>query len=501
MPFRAALLALSCLVLLGLPRAIAQLEPMEASAPRLDRGVILRSQTGVGFPGAAPIAARGERLDAPFDVTDFSVSVRFNVRGAGTIASRGAMDAPSGKRGWSIELNSDGSVTFEIPSQTVKLQTAPGAWTAGQPHAISVVVRRDPRQPLSGIWIDGVELASSIIKPGSLNLRGTVWTGGGGLFGRTDAFVMHDRALSRPEILEWALGNAPKTALKPFAGAFDIQDGEVIAVLGGTEAVGMMEEGRFEAALLLHARGRRVSLRNLAWQADTVFRQDRPMNFGDLRQQLRRCGATTVMLMFGREECLERGPDGVQPFYEALGKIVQACLEQTPRLVFIGPPPFEKVDAPLRDLSAKNAILASYGEPVLALAEQHQGLFVNVQADWPDNARGWTSDGLQLNSQGQRLLADILVRHLMPTDALPGDQQVAVLKPLLTIKNQLWHDYWRPTNWAFLHGDRTAQPSSRDHIDPSKRWFPAEMERYRDLIHAKEQELWRLAGEPGGKLP
>ncbi|HEY1049368.1 MAG TPA: hypothetical protein VGE39_06425, partial [Prosthecobacter sp.] len=64
-----------------------------------------------------------------------------------------------------------------------------------------------------------------------------------------------------------------------------------------------------------------------------------------------------------------------------------------------------------------------------------------------------------------------------------------------------WHRYWRPANWAFLHGDRTAQPSSRDHVDPTQRWFPSELEKYPPLIQAKEDELWKLANDLGGKLP
>jgi hypothetical protein len=70
------------------------------------------------------------------------------------------------------------------------------------------------------------------------------------------------------------------------------------------------------------------------------------------------------------------------------------------------------------------------------------------------------------------------------------------LEPLLAViraKNRLWFDYWRPQNWAFLAGDRTAQPSSRDHLDPSKRWFPPEREAFLPLIEAKEKEIDALA--------
>jgi hypothetical protein len=37
------------------------------------------------------------------------------------------------------------------------------------------------------------------------------------------------------------------------------------------------------------------------------------------------------------------------------------------------------------------------------------------------------------------------------------DPSRARIPAAVRVKNRLWHDYWRPTNWAFLHGDRTQQ--------------------------------------------
>ncbi|HMO66627.1 MAG TPA: hypothetical protein PKE47_15630, partial [Verrucomicrobiota bacterium] len=62
-------------------------------------------------------------------------------------------------------------------------------------------------------------------------------------------------------------------------------------------------------------------------------------------------------------------------------------------------------------------------------------------------------------------------------------------------KNRLWHGYWRPANWAFLWGDRTEQPSSRDHRDRSVRWFPAEMEEFVPLIREAEARIESLAAQ------
>jgi hypothetical protein len=48
-------------------------------------------------------------------------------------------------------------------------------------------------------------------------------------------------------------------------------------------------------------------------------------------------------------------------------------------------------------------------------------------------------------------------------------------------------------NWAFLAGDRTNQPSSRDWRDPTIRWFPPEREKLLPLVAEKENEIWDLA--------
>ncbi len=79
------------------------------------------------------------------------------------------------------------------------------------------------------------------------------------------------------------------------------------------------------------------------------------------------------------------------------------------------------------------------------------------------------------------------------------DNGLEKLHQLIVAKNKLWFDYWRVQNWAFLAGDRTNQPSSRDHLDPSKRWFPAEREEILPLIEAREKEIDALAEKLAGK--
>jgi hypothetical protein len=79
-----------------------------------------------------------------------------------------------------------------------------------------------------------------------------------------------------------------------------------------------------------------------------------------------------------------------------------------------------------------------------------------------------------------------------------ADPREEALRQAIVSKNRLWERYRRPQNWAFLAGDRVTQPSSRDWRDPSKRWFPEEMEQFVPLIERKEKEVWDLAAKLKG---
>jgi hypothetical protein len=76
-----------------------------------------------------------------------------------------------------------------------------------------------------------------------------------------------------------------------------------------------------------------------------------------------------------------------------------------------------------------------------------------------------------------------------------SDAREEKLRQLIGEKNRLWFNYYRPQNWAFLAGDRISQPSSHDFRDPTKRWFPDEMQQFLPLIAAKEEAIWTLAKE------
>lgn len=367
-------------------------------------------------------------------------------------------------------------------------------------HHIVLRVQRDTRQALTGLWIDGIEVVTGQLIPGAIPLKkNSLVVGDEALRGVIVQARLYDRVLTRPEILELGQKHPEKPKASP-KGMYDfeVQKDEIIAVLGGTEAVAVMEEGSLESLIMQRYAAQHPKMRTLAWETDTVFRQDRPMNFGDLRQQLQRSEATCVMLLFGRQECLERGADGLPEFRAALDRMVKTCASITPRLVLVEAAPFEKKTEPLPDLSLLNPILARYNEVIGEVAEANAAYFAVSKEGWNHfRPQPMTQDGVNLTQTGARELG----LRILTTSNLPVREDAGELMTLIKEKNRLWHDYWRPSNWAFLFGDRTAQPSSRDHLDPSKRWFPAELENYRALIDMKEQEIWKKAEALRRKVP
>ena len=249
----------------------------------------------------------------------------------------------------------------------------------GQWRHVVLNMKRDARQSLSGLWLNGIELSSWREAPGSIVLAKALFElNSRGLGGQIANLRLYNRALTRSEIVE--LASQPplaglKAKLTPFTPAKGPMTGEVIAVLGGTEAVAVVEDGTLEALLVTRFPGSRIKLRDLSWEADTVFRQDRPMNFGGLKQQLERCGATSAVLMFGRQECLEHGESGVGEFKTALEKLVATCAGVTPRLVLVQPPAFEGALAP------HNVALKQYAAVIAEVAGAHGALFVPQPAD------------------------------------------------------------------------------------------------------------------------
>ena len=94
--------------------------------------------------------------------------------------------------------------------------------------------------------------------------------------------------------------------------------------------------------------------------------------------------------------------------------------------------------------------------------------------------------------QGEQAEPQVLVAEPAWPKVQLSEGAEQVRQKILT-KNQLWMRYWRPTNWAFLYGNRQFVESSRDHVNYKVRWFPAAVESIASPINQAEVEIQAAA--------
>jgi len=285
---------------------------------------------------------------------------------------------------------------------------------------------------------------------------------------------------------------------------------DVIALIGGEDMVVAAEDGYLETSLVRALPDYHLRFRSLAWEGDTVFEQHRDLNFPSWEEQLDKIGATVVICQFGEMESLA-GEEKIPAFIEAYEKLLDRfSAAGKRRIVIVSPSGFDVSYESLNQssfhptnleyrpgtkLGAQEKTLRIYTEAIQKLASARGYKFHQVFVGIVDAK--FHRDGVHLDETGQsevgrNLSEDLGVRV---TDSPKKADAEQSLRKLVDAKNKLWFDYWRVQNWAFLAGDRTNQPSSRDWQDPSKRWFPAEREEFIPLVEGKEKEIDALAAK------
>jgi hypothetical protein len=279
---------------------------------------------------------------------------------------------------------------------------------------------------------------------------------------------------------------------------------DVVAFVGGADVAAAQHSGHLESLLAIQHRGMNVRFRNFGWEGDTVFEQPRDFAFPAIPSNMEKAGVTVVVLQFGRAEALS-GKKSVTDFRDAYAKLLDQFTPKFRTLILVTPVPFDKAHAPLPDLSRRNIDVSNRRDVILALGRERNLKVVDLFAALTETSGiRLTSDGLQLTAEGHAAVAKVFANQMGLTEPPTGswdhkengewkDARYEAVRQAVIAKNRLWFDYSRPQNWAFLGGDRTTQPSSRDHRDPKLRWFPAEMEKFVPLIRDAEKRIDELA--------
>jgi hypothetical protein len=274
-------------------------------------------------------------------------------------------------------------------------------------------------------------------------------------------------------------------------GHLGLRTNDVIAVVGGGSSVALARTGHLETVITAGHPGHRLRFRTLAWEGDTVFGQPREINYPALPNQIRDCGATVTLIDFGQSESF-RGTAGLDAFRSSLHRLVEELRSLTPRLLLLTPlPPVGSSPASTEPYAeAVRAESAASGIPLLDL--HRAALELPAVAPGDGHVEGRVPSPERLGRIILRAFSGRepgLRRLGIRADGSFADADWEALRQAVQDRNRHWKRFVRPTNWAFLGGDRTEQPSSRDHRDPSVRWFPEEMKQYFPLIEAADREI------------
>ena len=270
-----------------------------------------------------------------------------------------------------------------------------------------------------------------------------------------------------------------------------LQPSEVVAILGGTNAVNMQNAGYFETLVTQANPNAKARFLDIAWEGDTVYRQGtvierwRKDKFGDLAKQLTDNHVTCVVLLFGQSESLD-GPHKLSDFEESFQQLVSASKQFSRRVIVVSPIPFEKSNELLPNLAARNGDLTSYVEAMRRLAKANDCEFVDVfsklqlaKVKFPGNKL--TENGLHIAPHAQRFFAEAVTRLTYRDDW-------ESLRSHVIRKHRLWMNYWRPANWKCLYGDdgqREFGKATTGGLTLRQEWAQLP-----DLIRSAETEIW-----------
>ncbi|NOX98759.1 MAG: SGNH/GDSL hydrolase family protein [Verrucomicrobia bacterium] len=286
-------------------------------------------------------------------------------------------------------------------------------------------------------------------------------------------------------LISFSFGNITTLVAEP---SFGTAKGERVIFLGGTFAERLQYFGYFESLLTRHESARELVVRNMAWPGDEVALMPRPYNFvisagtgvpddptpgfgfsfesdadhETLMAHLEAQKADTILLCFGANESF-KGKAGLSKFASDYQKLIEHLSpkkfngKSPARFIIVSPIAQEKLGAPYSDPQHRNQNLKLYAAKIAEIAKKNDLLYVDLFTPTfaqmkQSRGKSFTIDGSQLNTHGQRMVAEILAAGLEITD--PWSDKLETLRKLIVEKNKQFQFRWRPINAEYVYGRR-----------------------------------------------
>lgn len=249
--------------------------------------------------------------------------------------------------------------------------------------------------------------------------------------------------------------------------AFEFMEGDRVVLIGNTVIEREQRYATLEPRLALALGETKVTVRNLAWSADTVFGHARSY-FGPPEEGLQRLSShldllkpTVVVLCYGSEMAFE-GLSGLPDFLTGYRNLLELIRKQAPgvRLVIVSPPPVETLAPPLPDLGYANKNLSSFRDALRKFAGSQNTFFIDLferMGGVPKtgvSSKPLTENGIHYTAEGYAKLSSKLVEGLGLTAPAVATAELDPIRREVLAKDELFFNRWRPQNETYLFGFR-----------------------------------------------
>ena len=244
-----------------------------------------------------------------------------------------------------------------------------------------------------------------------------------------------------------------------------LKSGDHIAIVGNTLAERLQHDGWLETLIQSRYPGKDLTIRNLAFSGDELAVRLRSDGFGSPDDHLTRNKADVVFAFFGFNESFA-GKAGLEKFEQELDSYLKHLKEtkfngkSAPSVVLFSPIAAENLhNKDLPDGAATNERIALYTKAMAEIAKKNGVTFVDLFEPSKQLEAAakepLTINGIHLNDEGNRQLAEVIDRSLF--GARPEVIDYSKLQPLRNAvqdKNFHWFHRYRTTDGYSTYGGR-----------------------------------------------
>jgi lysophospholipase L1-like esterase len=240
------------------------------------------------------------------------------------------------------------------------------------------------------------------------------------------------------------------------------QEGDHVVIIGNALADRMQHDGWLEAYLQAELPDLHLVIRNQGFTGDRIDHRPRSEGFPTADETLGLSQADVIFAMFGYNESYDGDPD---QFRTVLTEWIDHTQAQNysgkgpPRIVLFSPIAHENLHDPnLPDGTENNARLAAYADVMETTAKEkgvhYIDLFKASQKLYEESTLPLTINGVHLSTDGNRQIAQVIVRALLGKSPRTDDGVEAVRTAVLD-KNWYWFNRYRATDGNDVWGTRS----------------------------------------------